>query len=90
VETSVDKSQAESYYKFRRFVMAKDEKNPRIEGIFGQIGLGNQDPEKLEEFLDDYERTMAMAERLRNKKKTNFEEVLQTAAENPPGEETES
>jgi hypothetical protein len=70
--------------------MAKDEKNPRIEGIFGQIGLGNQDPEKLEEFLDDYERTMAMAERLRNKKKTDFEEVLQTSAENPPGEETES
>ena len=27
-----------------------DEGNKRIEGIFGQIGLGNQDPEKIPEF----------------------------------------
>jgi hypothetical protein len=59
--------------------MPKEEKNQRIEGIFGQIGLGNQDPEKLEEFLEQYERTMAQADRLRNKKKSKFTDVLETA-----------
>ena len=67
--------------------MAKDEKNPRIEGIFGQIGLGNMDPERIAEFQEEYDRKMAMADRLRNKKKSNFEEVLETSAENPPEEE---
>jgi hypothetical protein len=70
--------------------MAKEEKNPRIEGIFGQIGLGNQDPEKLVEFLEAYDRAMNMADRLRNKNKTNFEDVLEISAQNPPEEEPES
>jgi len=65
----------------------KEEKNPRIEGIFGQIGLGNMDPERIVEFQEEYDRKMAMADRLRNKKKSNFEEVLDTSAENPPEEE---
>ncbi len=78
------------YYKTRNIVMAKEDKNQRIEGIFGQIGLGNQDPEKLVDYLEDYERAMAMADRLRNKKKTNFDEVLETSAQNPPEEEPES
>jgi hypothetical protein len=69
--------------------MAKDEKDPRIEGIFGQIGLGNQDPEKLVEYLEEYDRAMNMADRLRNKKKTKFHDVLDISAENPP-EEPES
>lgn len=70
--------------------MGQQEKHKRIEGIFGQIGLGNQDPEKLVEFLEEYDRAMAMADRLRNKNKTNFEDVLETSAQNPPEEEPES
>lgn len=69
--------------------MAKEDKERRIEGIFGQIGLGNQDPEKLTEFLEEYDRAMNMADRLRNKKKTKFHDVLDISAENPP-EEPES
>jgi hypothetical protein len=65
--------------------MAKDEDLPRrIEAVFARTGLGNLDPEKLVEYLDQYDRLMAGADRLRNSKTPqDFDEVLAVA---PPAE----
>lgn len=57
--------------------MPKDEDLPkRIEAVFQRIGLGNVDPERLTEFLESYERSMAAAERARNRKGRDFEDAL--------------
>lgn len=53
-----------------------DEGNKRIEGIFGQIGLGNLDPERIVEFQEEYERAMALADFLRGKKGRRFNEAM--------------
>lgn len=53
-----------------------DEGNKRIEGIFGQIGLGNMDPERILEVQDEYERAMALADFLRGKKGRRFNEAM--------------
>jgi hypothetical protein len=54
-----------------------DEGNKRIEGIFGQIGLGNQDPEKIPDFIDAYEKAMNTADVVKGKKKhVKFEDVI--------------
>lgn len=61
--------------------MAKDwdEGNKRIEGIFGQIGLGNQDAEKLSEFQDEYEKAIYLAEQSKKKKGLKFDEIFEQA-----------
>ncbi len=67
--------------------MARDDDLPkRIEAVFERTGLGNLDPEKLEEFVETYDRTMATAARLRAKKGRNFEEILAETPEKPPEE----
>ena len=66
--------------------MPKDEDLPkRIEGVFERTGLGNLDPERLSNFLESYERSMAAAERARNRKGRDFESVLLNAG--TPSEE---
>ena len=54
----------------------KDEGNKRIEGVFGQIGLGNMDPERIREIQEEYERAMELADFLKNKKGRNFRDFL--------------
>ena len=70
--------------------MAKGERQSRrIEAVFERIGLGNVDPERLIELLDAHERAMTTAERARTKKrKKKFKDVLETAGEKPPEEES--
>jgi hypothetical protein len=63
-----------------------DEGNKRIEGIFGQIGLGNQDPEKIPEFQEQYDKAMNNAEQSKNRKGTKFEDVIDNAEDIPPQE----
>ncbi len=67
--------------------MPKDEDLPkRIEAVFQRTGLGNVDAEKLTEFLESYQRSMAAAERARNRKGRDFEEALsatEKASEKP-------
>ena len=67
-----------------------DEGNKRIEGIFGQIGLGNQDPEKIPNFIEEYEKAMNTAEVVRGKKKNlKFEDVINETESDKPPEDTE-
>jgi hypothetical protein len=63
-----------------------DEGNKRIEGIFGQIGLGNQDPEKIPEFEEQYEKAMNQADQIKNRKGVKFEDVIENTGEVPPQE----
>lgn len=63
-----------------------DEGNKRIEGIFGQIGLGNQDPEKIPEFQEQYDKAMNLAEDTKNRKGVKFEDVIENSEEVPPQE----
>ena len=57
----------------------KDEGNKRIEGVFGQIGLGNLNPERIVEIQNEYERVMALADFLRNKKGRRFKDFMNNA-----------
>ncbi len=54
----------------------------RIEAVFAQIGLGSSDAEKIEEFFENYDRTMDTVDRIksRQKKGKKFGEVLEEAA----------
>jgi hypothetical protein len=64
--------------------MAKDEKQQRIEAVFSNIGLGNADPERITQIVEEYERAMTSAEFARtNTGKKKFKDVL-AAAENQP------
>jgi hypothetical protein len=63
-----------------------DEGNKRIEGIFGQIGLGNIDPERINEFIENYERAMQTADAVRNRTGKTFDEVLNPKTEEPSAE----
>jgi hypothetical protein len=63
-----------------------DEGNKRIEGIFGQIGLGNQDPEKISEFEEQHEKAMDQAEQVKKRKGLKFEDVIDNAEDGPPQE----
>ena len=57
--------------------MAKGEKNQRIEAVFSNIGLGNTDPERITQIVEDYERAMASADFARhNTGKKKFKDVL--------------
>jgi hypothetical protein len=66
-----------------------DEGNKRIEGIFGQIGLGNQDPEKIPEFQEQYDKAMNQAEQVKKRKGVKFEDVIENAEETPSSPDIE-
>jgi hypothetical protein len=63
-----------------------DEGNKRIEGIFGQIGLGNQDPEKIPELEEQHEKAMDQADQVKKRKGIKFEDVIDNAEDVPPQE----
>ena len=66
--------------------MAKGEKQNRIEGVWSNIGLGNADPERIVQIVEDYERAMTTADFARtNTGKKKFKDVL-AAEENKPEE----
>ena len=57
--------------------MAKGEKLQRIEGTIGNVGLGNSDPERIAQIVEDYERAMSDADFARhNTGKKKFKDVL--------------
>jgi hypothetical protein len=57
--------------------MAKDEKQQRIESTFANVGLGNADPERIEQIVEEYESAMSTAEFARhNTGKKKFKDVL--------------
>ncbi len=63
--------------------MAKERKvgDERIEGVFGQVGMGASDAEKILEFYDTYEQTMATVDRVKAKKTgAKFGDVLEETA----------
>ncbi|MCI0414078.1 YbgA family protein [bacterium] len=60
--------------------MAKDEKQQRIEGTLGNVGLGNSDPERVAQIVEEYERAMSTADFARhNTGKKKFKDVLSNA-----------
>jgi hypothetical protein len=57
--------------------MAKGEKQQRIEGTLANVGLGNADPERIAQIVEDYERAMSDADfASRNTGKKKFKDVL--------------
>jgi hypothetical protein len=57
--------------------MAKGEKQQRIEGTMGNLGLGNADPERIAQIIEDYERAMSNADfASHNTGKKKFKDVL--------------
>ncbi len=67
-----------------------DEGNKKIEGYFGQIGLGNQDPERIPEIIEAYEKAMNTADAVKgNKKGVKFEDVMNEAEANKKPADTE-
>jgi hypothetical protein len=57
--------------------MAKGEKQQRIEGTMGNVGLGNADPERIAQIIEDYERAMSNADfASHNTGKKKFKDVL--------------
>lgn len=64
-----------------------DAKLPRrIEAVFARTGLGKFDAEGLQEFQENYERQMTLADQMRKRKGTDFEDVLESAPEATPEE----
>lgn len=60
--------------------MAKGEKQQRIEGTLANVGLGNADPERIAQIVEDYERAMSTAEFAKhNTGKKKFADVLSDA-----------
>jgi len=58
----------------------KDNINRRIEAVWSNIGLGNTEPEKIQQMVDDYERAMSTAEfASHNTGKKKFKDVLSAA-----------
>src|SRR5574341_693944 len=71
--------------------MPKDEILQRIEGYFGEVGLGNADPERIMELREAYEHAMAQADLLKNLKKRKgkkFKDVLESAKDEPGQEDS--
>ena len=69
----------------------KDEIFQRIEGVFGNTGLGNADPEKIVEIQEAYERAMAQADLLKNQKKRKgkkFKSVLESIKDESPHQDS--
>ncbi len=57
--------------------MAKGEKQQRIEGTIGNVGMGNADPERIAQIIEDYERAMSTVDfALNNTGKKTFKDVL--------------
>ena len=57
--------------------MAKGEKQQRIEGTIGNVGLGNADPERIAQIVEDYERMRSTVDfALHNTGKKKFKDVL--------------
>jgi hypothetical protein len=69
--------------------MADNDENlpKRIEAVFERTGLGNLDPEKLNDYIETYEQTMANARKKPGKARVDFDEVLSIT---PPREPEES
>lgn len=59
----------------------RDEGNKRIEGLFGQIGLGKFDPEKIAEYLETYDQAMETASQVKARTGKQFKEVLKSETE---------
>ena len=67
----------------------KDEDLPkRIEAVFERTGLGNLDPEKLNDYIETHEKTMSEAQRTRKKSPLEFEDVLSITPPRNPEEES--
>jgi hypothetical protein len=57
--------------------MAKGEKQQRIEGTLGNVGLGNSDPERIAQIVEDYEHAMSTTDfASHNTGKKKFKDVL--------------
>ena len=57
--------------------MAKGEKQQRIEGTIANVGLGNADPERIAQIVEEYERAMSTVDfALHNTGKKKFKDVL--------------
>jgi hypothetical protein len=57
--------------------MAKGEKQQRIEGTLANVGLGNADPERIAQIIEDYERAMSDTDfSSHNTGKKKFKDVL--------------
>lgn len=67
----------------------RDEGNKRIEGLFGQIGLGNFDTEKLTEYIETYERAMETASQVKGRTGKQFKEVLKSETEKTESKKNE-
>ena len=69
--------------------MPDDEDLPkRIEAVFERLGLGNADPEKIQEFLEHYDQAMSAADRIRSRKGLKFDEILESVPEGSFDEES--
>ena len=59
---------------------SRDNINRRIEAVWSNIGLGNADAEKVQQFVEDYEKAMDTAEfASHNTGKKKFKDVLAKA-----------
>jgi len=55
----------------------RDNINRRIEAVWSNIGMGNADPEAIQQFVEDYQRAMDTADfASHNKGKKKFKDVL--------------
>ncbi len=68
--------------------MAKREYDRKIEAVFQNVGMGNTNPEKIMEIIENYERAMITADTIRNRKGKKFKDVLLSAETKSP-EDTE-
>jgi hypothetical protein len=59
----------------------RDEGNKRIEAFFGQIGLGNIDPERISELIEAHERSIETASQVKRRTGKKFKDVLDTEIE---------
>jgi hypothetical protein len=68
----------------------QDENLPRrIEAVFERMGLGNTDPEKLNDYVETYEKTMQEAKKPRKKSDLpEFDDVLAITPPRNPEEES--
>ena len=58
----------------------RDNINRRIEAVWSNIGLGNTDPERVQQQVEDYERAMSTADfASHNTGKKKFKDVLAAA-----------
>ena len=58
----------------------RDNINRRIEAVWSNVGLGNTEPEKIQQMVEDYERAMNTAVfASHNTGKKKFKDVLSSA-----------